>query len=269
MIDVVTLYTFCAIERHYRIKAKLLDWVGDRDIKGTLIIAPEGVNGTLSGTRDELNALIDTLRGLLNVPPFDLKWSTASEHPFGKLKFPLKNEVITMGEVQPDPTKRVGQYVSASEWNALLDREDLILVDTRNDYEVALGSFEGAVNPKTTAFREFDDWSKTHLEDCKERPVAMFCTGGIRCEKATSLLLERGFTEVYHLKGGILRYLEDVDEGKSKWQGECFVFDDRVSLKHGLALGSASMCRQCGRPIAGGRIANEKAKCLNCRQAGE
>ena len=266
MIDVVTLYTFCSIERHYRVKAKLLDWVGERDIKGTLIIAPEGVNGTLSGAREDLDGLIQTLQNILEVPPFDLKWSTAPEHPFGKLKFPLKEEVITMGDAQPDPTKQVGQYVSAAEWNELLERDNLILVDTRNDYEVELGSFEGALNPETSAFREFDDWTRTNLEECKSRPIAMFCTGGIRCEKATSLLLSRGFTEVYHLKGGILRYLETVDESTSKWRGECFVFDDRVSLKHGLAPGSASMCRQCGRPIAGGRLTADKAECLRCRQ---
>ena len=263
MLQVVSLYSFVSIPKPYLVKARLGDFSASYDVKGTLIIAPEGVNGTLSGRRSDLEALLFRLGELLGSPIKNAKWSSAPSHPFGKLKFPLKAEVVTMGEVNPSPAHRVGTYVKPEVWNDLIEDPSVLLIDTRNNYETALGTFSGAVDPNTKAFRDFQGWAREKLKD-KRRPIAMFCTGGIRCEKATSFLLEEGFETVYHLEGGILNYLETVPAAESMWQGECFVFDERVSLKHGLELGSAAMCTACGRPVSEGRNLGEVQSCPYC-----
>ena len=251
-LAVVTLYQFVSIAKPYVVKARLLDEFAALDVKGTLIIAPEGVNGTLSGQRGILERLLSFLEEEIGHRFQNAKWSTASKHPFGKLKFPLKPEIVTMGAAKPDPTQRVGTYVKPANWNALIEDPEVMVVDTRNDYETALGTFKGSMDPSTKAFRDFGAWVSENLTD-KSQPVAMFCTGGIRCEKATSFMLEQGFETVYHLEGGILKYLEEVSPEESLWRGECFVFDERVSLVHGLEQGNAVMCTQCGRPVAEGR----------------
>lgn len=264
MLCVVTLYEFTRIEKPYLIKAKLGDWIGSKDVLGTLIIAPEGVNGTLSGTRDVLEGLVVHLADLLGVGPLTTKWSSAKTHPFGKLKFPLKDEVVTMGAPKPDPTQQVGTYVEPSEWNQLIADPLVTLVDTRNWYEVELGTFQGAIDPGTDAFRDFEAWVKSHLDPVRDKKVAMFCTGGIRCEKASSYMLSEGFESVFHLKGGILSYLESVAEDSSTWEGECFVFDDRVTLGHGLKMGTSLMCKDCGRPTKDAKLQDGPSVCPHC-----
>lgn len=263
-VAVVTLYVFQRLEKAYLVKAKLSDWCEEKDIRGTLIIAEEGVNGTLSGDRQLLQAFVERLSELLGGTALVTKWSEAPSHPFGKLKLPLKPEIVTMGDPKPDPLARVGTYVAAEDWNALISRDDVLLVDTRNTYEVALGTFEGAIDPKTSAFREFHTWASGNLDAKRHKHVAMFCTGGIRCEKASSYLLEQGFESVYHLEGGILKYLEAVPRTASLWRGECFVFDERVSVDHDLAVGSALMCEACGRPVAYAKGPNGPTQCPNC-----
>lgn len=265
MLSVVTLYEFTRIEKPYLVKAKLGDWIGAQDILGTLIIAPEGINGTLSGPRHVLEALVGRLAELLDVSELSTKWSRCDVHPFGKLKFPLKDEVVTMGGPKPDPTQQVGTYVEPSEWNDLISDPMVTLVDTRNWYEVELGTFRGAIDPGTDAFRDFGSWVKAHLDPKKDKKVAMFCTGGIRCEKASSFMLDEGFESVFHLKGGILSYLESVEQDTSLWEGECFVFDDRVTLAHGLEIGTSLMCKDCGRPTKDAKLENGPSECPHCK----
>lgn len=235
---VAALYQFVPLPDFREIRAPLHAICSDLGIKGTLLLAHEGINGTVAGTEEGIDALIAELRqGPLfrgRLDNLELKFSTASEMPFGKMKVRLKKEIVTLGDPQTDPTRRVGTYVSPKDWNSLIESPDVILLDTRNDFEVAMGTFEGAVDPRIRKFSEFKDFVKNELDPAKHRKVAMFCTGGIRCEKASSYMLAQGFEEVYHLKGGILKYLEDVPEGESRWNGGCFVFDERVSLGHGL-----------------------------------
>jgi len=208
-------------------------------LKGTLLLAPEGINGTVAGTEQAIDALIAELRsGPLfggRLDNLELKFSTAAEMPFRRMKVRLKKEIVTFGDRRADPTRIVGIYVEPGDWNALLDRPDVLLIDTRNHFEVARGSFAGAIDPKTSRFGEFRDFVDRALDPARHTRIAMFCTGGIRCEKASSYLLSRGFPEVYHLKGGILKYLEDIPAEQSRWRGECFVFDGREALGHGLA----------------------------------
>ena len=262
-VSVVALYHFVSIEKPYLIKAKLGDWVVDRDLKGTLIIAPEGVNGTLSGSSEVLEGFVTRLSSLLGVDTIATKWSHATEHP-GKLKFPLKDEVVTMGLPKPDPLEIVGTYVSPQDWNALINDPEVKVVDTRNWYEFELGTFKGAIDPGTKAFRDFETWVRDNLDPEKDTKVAMFCTGGIRCEKASSFLLNEGFPSVFHLEGGILNYLETMPEEESLWEGECFVFDDRVTLSHGLEQGTSLMCKNCGRPSKNAKLADGPDRCAHC-----
>jgi UPF0176 protein len=206
--------------------------------RGTLLLAPEGINGTIAGTDSAIDALIGELRdGALfggRLDNLELKFSTAPVMPFKRLKVRLKKEIVTLDDDRADPTKAVGTYVDAADWNALIADEDTLVIDTRNNFEVEMGTFAGAVNPKLSRFSDFRDYAARALDPAKHRRIAMFCTGGIRCEKASSYLLARGFPEVYHLKGGILKYLEAVPESDSRWTGDCFVFDDRITLGHGL-----------------------------------
>lgn len=207
-------------------------------MKGTLLLAHEGINGTVAGSAEAIDAFItklhngDLFGGRLD--DLELKLSTAAEMPFRRLKVRLKKEIVTLGDLTVDPTKKVGSYVTAADWNRLLEDSDLVLIDTRNQFEVEMGTFEGAIDPRISTFSEFRGFVERELDAGKHKKIAMFCTGGIRCEKASSYLLSQGFEEVYHLKGGILKYLEDVPEDQSRWNGECFVFDERIALSHGL-----------------------------------
>ncbi|WP_201860395.1 oxygen-dependent tRNA uridine(34) hydroxylase TrhO [Microvirga soli] len=235
---VAALYQFVKLPDFREIKHPLHALCLDLGIKGTLLLAHEGINGTVAGTQEGIDALIAELRagpvfrGRLD--NLELKFSSATEMPFKRLKVRLKKEIVTLGDPQTDPLRRVGTYVSPAEWNRLLEEPDIVLLDTRNDFEVEIGTFEGAVDPRIKRFSEFKDFVKNELDPAKHRKVAMFCTGGIRCEKASAYMLNQGFEEVFHLKGGILKYLEDMPEAESRWKGECFVFDERVALGHGL-----------------------------------
>ena len=246
-ILVAALYLFVDLSDCEGLRIPILRKASLNGIKGTILLAKEGINGTVAGSEKELRSFLSYLRGL---PPFtqlEHKESWTSSMPFQKMKVKLKEEIVTLGVDGVDPLSKVGTYVSASEWNKLIEREDVVLVDTRNDYETSIGTFKGAVDPNTRSFKEFPEWALNHLD--KTQPVAMFCTGGIRCEKATSYLLEQGFDQVYHLKGGILKYLEEIPKEKSLWEGSCFVFDERVSVNHELNQDVYELCEGCGHPV--------------------
>ncbi|MEL6667283.1 MAG: rhodanese-related sulfurtransferase, partial [Pseudomonadota bacterium] len=237
MHQIAALYHFAPVADPAALKHRLGQLCCRAGVRGTLIVASEGVNGTIAGTR----AALDTaLKGIKAEPGFaDLEWkeSTAAEAPFRKLKIKLKPEIVTLGAGEIDPRAKVGRYIEPKDWNALVDDPDTVLIDTRNDYEVAIGTFQGAVDPETQSFRDFPKWWEENKARFHNRKIAMFCTGGIRCEKSTSFLIEQGVEEVFHLKGGILKYLEEVPEHDTRWDGACFVFDERVSVEHGLREG--------------------------------
>ena len=236
--EVAALYQFVPLPDFRELKDPLHKLCLDLGIRGTLLLAHEGINGTVAGSHEAIDALMTELReGTLFMGRLDnleLKFSTATEMPFKRMKVRLKKEIVTLGDPQTDPLRRVGTYVTPAEWNRLLEEPGIVLLDTRNDFEVELGTFEGAVDPRIKRFSEFKDFVKNELDPAQHRKVAMFCTGGIRCEKASSYMLAQGFEEVFHLKGGILKYLEEVPETESRWNGGCFVFDERVALGHGL-----------------------------------
>ena len=246
---VAALYRFCRIERHEEMRAPLLELCRAQGVKGTLLLASEGINGTVAGSESAIDALLAFLERRLGLSGLEIKYSAASEMPFHRMKVRLKQEIVTMGVDGLDAAD-AGAYVEPRDWNRLAADPDTILVDTRNDYEVTLGSFAGAVDPATGSFREFPGWAEANRERFAGRKVAMFCTGGIRCEKATAYMRSIGIEDVYHLRGGILKYLEDVPAEESLWRGECFVFDERVSVTHGLAEGEAELCRACRRPLS-------------------
>jgi UPF0176 protein len=235
---VAALYQFVPLPGFRDLREPLRALCTNLGLKGTLLLAEEGINGTVAGRPEAIDALVSELRhGSLfmgRLDDLELKFSTAIDMPFRRMKVRLKKEIVTLGSPEVDPTARVGTYVAAREWNRLLEDSDILLIDTRNDFEVAMGTFEGAVDPRIKSFGEFRDFVEKGLDPTKHKRVAMFCTGGIRCEKASSYMLAKGFEEVYHLKGGILQYLEDVPEAESRWKGGCFVFDERVALGHGL-----------------------------------
>ena len=234
---VASFYQFTALPDFRELREPLRARCVALRLKGSVLLAQEGVNGTLAGSGDSVDALVEDLRGKLFAERLDrleLKISRASQMPFKRLKIRLKKEIVTLGDAAADPTRQVGIYVEPAAWNELIATADTLLVDTRNAFEVAMGTFEGAVDPGIKSFGQFKDFAAQHLDPAKHRRIAMFCTGGIRCEKASSHLLSRGFAEVYHLRGGILRYLEEVPEADSRWRGECFVFDERIALGHGL-----------------------------------
>ncbi len=237
-LKVAALYQFVSLPDFRELREPLRTLCDRLAIKGTILLAHEGINGTVAGTDDAIDALIAELCGGAlfggRLDNLELKYSTAPVMPFKRMKVRLKKEIVTLGDRAGDPTKAVGTYVDAADWNALIADEETLVIDTRNDFEVEMGTFEGAVNPKLSRFSEFRDYTARELDPGKHRRIAMFCTGGIRCEKASSYMLSQGFEEVYHLKGGILQYLEDVPETESRWNGGCFVFDERVSLGHGL-----------------------------------
>jgi UPF0176 protein len=223
-------------------------------IKGSVLIAEEGVNGTIAGSPEAIKAALDALRALHGAESLEAKFSEAEAMPFPRLKVRLKREIVTMGVPGTDPSSLVGTYVKPEDWNALISDPDTVLIDTRNDYEVAIGTFEGAIDPQTESFREFPAWFRdfrARLESEGRKPkIAMFCTGGIRCEKATSFVKAEGIDDVFHLQGGILKYLETVPEPETKWRGECYVFDERVSVRHDLTPGDHVLCHACGRPVS-------------------
>ena len=235
---VAAFYQFAALPDFRELREPLRAVCAGLALKGSVLLAHEGINGTLAGSEDAIAALIGELRdGPLfggRLDRLELKFSSAAAMPFQRLKIRLKKEIVTLGDASADPTQRVGTYVDPADWNALIAAPDTLVIDTRNEFEVAMGSFAGAVDPGIKSFGQFRDFAAQKLDPAKHRRIAIFCTGGIRCEKASALLLARGFAEVYHLKGGILKYLEGVPETESRWRGECFVFDDRVALGHGL-----------------------------------
>jgi UPF0176 protein len=247
---VATFYKFVRLNNLKHRQEHLVNVCQAQAVTGTIILAEEGINGTLAGTRLAIDAIRAELMSDLQLADLEIKESAVTTTPFERLKVKLKSEIVSFGVPEANPGDRVGTYVSPGEWNALIANPDVITIDTRNEYEVEIGTFEGAHNPQLQSFREFPDYVRSHLDPQQHKKVAMFCTGGIRCEKATSFLLQQGFTEVYHLKGGILKYLEEIPPEQSLWQGECFVFDQRVAVQHGIQPGSYDLCVGCGHPIS-------------------
>jgi UPF0176 protein len=249
-VVVAALYHFTKFSDHKAIQGPLLTLCRAQGIKGSLLLAYEGINGTIAGPRGGIDAVLTRLRALPGCADLEHKESFASEMPFNRMKVKLKKEIVTMGQPNIDPTVNVGNYVDPKDWNDLIAQDDVVLIDTRNDYEVAIGTFEGAIDPLTKSFGEFPAWWEENKKRFHNKRVAMFCTGGIRCEKSTNFLLNEGVDDVYHLKGGILKYLEEVPQENSTWDGECFVFDARVSVKHGLEEGKYDLCYACRMPLA-------------------
>lgn len=257
-IVIAALYKFVGLPDFVELQAPLLDFCRSRQIKGTLLLAHEGINGTVAGTRQAIDALLVYLREDERFAGIEHKESFAEVQPFYRMKVKLKKEIVTMGVEDIDPNTSAGTYVEAKDWNALIDDPDVVLVDTRNDYEVQIGTFAGAINPGTESFRELPEYVARNLDPARHKKVAMFCTGGIRCEKSTAYLKQQGFAEVYHLKGGILKYLEEVPEEQSLWRGECFVFDNRVAVNHKLEKGRYDLCHGCRLPISEADKQSEK-----------
>ncbi len=246
-ILVVALYFFTKLTKCDELQVPIYRQAALSGIKGTLLLAKEGINGTVSGRPESVYELLNFLKAIPELKDLTYKESWTDTIPFQKLKVLVKNEIVNLG-VDVDPTNQVGEYISPSKWNQLIEQDDVILIDTRNDYEIGIGTFEYAIDPNTRSFKEFPKWVSENLQIQTHKKVAMFCTGGIRCEKATSYLLEMGFENVYHLEGGILKYLEEIPEDKSLWKGECFVFDERVSVDHQLQKGQYILCPHCGNP---------------------
>ena len=246
---VAALYQFTPLPDYARLQPWLQRMCEHLAVKGTLLLASEGINGTVAGTDAAINALLDFLRADPRLAALDAKFSRAETMPFYRMKVRLKKEIVTMGVDGIDPNHIVGTYVEPQDWNALISDPNTILIDTRNDYEVEIGTFQGAVNPNTQSFREFPQWVADNRQTLNKPKVAMFCTGGIRCEKASAFMKQNGFDEVYHLKGGILKYLETQPKDQSLWDGECFVFDQRVAVGHGLAQGQYDQCYACRYPL--------------------
>jgi UPF0176 protein len=243
------MYKFVALDDYEAMRESLTKVMRDNQIKGTLLLAEEGINGTISGSREGIDTLLAWLNSDPRINPISFKESLHDEQPFYRTKVKLKKEIVTMGVEGIDPRQTVGTYVKPADWNALISDPDVTVIDTRNDYEIDIGTFEHAINPNTKTFREFPDYVKDNLDPAKNKKVAMFCTGGIRCEKSTAYLKEQGFAEVYHLEGGILKYLEDVPQQESLWKGDCFVFDNRVAVNHDLEKSDYDQCYACRLPI--------------------
>lgn len=246
---IAALYKFVALPDYQELREPLLEHCLQAGVKGTLLLASEGINGTIAGTREGIDSVLAYLKADARLQNLSHKESLDAEMPFYRMKVKLKKEIVTMGVEGIDPRQVVGTYVAPADWNQLISDPEVVVVDTRNDYEYELGSFKGALNPNTRSFREFPQYVAEHLDPAKHKKVAMFCTGGIRCEKSTAYLKEQGFEEVYHLHGGILQYLEDVPVEDSLWQGECYVFDNRVSVDHHLQPGNYDLCHGCREPI--------------------
>lgn len=265
---VATFYKFVRLPDFTEKQKLFLAYCQAQGIKGTILLAAEGINGTIAGSRQAIDSVLSFLRSDPLLADLEHKESYADSPPFERMKVRLKREIVTLGLPEIDPNDQVGTYVSPEEWNALISDPEVTVIDTRNDYEVSIGSFKAAENPKTASFRQFPDYVRHQLDPTKHKKVALFCTGGIRCEKASSFMMAQGFPEVYHLKGGILKYLEEVPADESLWEGECFVFDQRVAVDHGLTIGSHELCPSCGHPIAEGDKASphyqEGISCPDC-----
>uniref|UniRef100_UPI003B51DCDC oxygen-dependent tRNA uridine(34) hydroxylase TrhO n=1 Tax=Roseovarius indicus TaxID=540747 RepID=UPI003B51DCDC len=249
MYTIAALYHFTRFDDPAAIQAPLLALCEREKISGSLLLAHEGINGTIAGPRAGIDAVLAHIRALPGCADLEWKESTSDHQPFRRLKVRPKKEIVTMGQPDVDPKARVGHYVDPQDWNELIQSPDVAVIDTRNDYEVAIGTFQNAIDPQTDSFRDFPAWWEANKHRFHNKRIAMFCTGGIRCEKSTNYLLGQGVEDVYHLKGGILKYLEEVPETESTWQGECFVFDNRVSVGHGLKEGPHELCFACRRPI--------------------
>ena len=262
---VAALYKFVTLGTFGDLQAPLQETCSKHDVMGTILLAHEGINGTISGPEAGIKAVIKWLRSKPEFSDLDVKYSWSDHPPFYRMKVRLKKEIVTLGVEGIDAANQAGTYVDPQDWNELISQPDVIVVDTRNDYEVAIGTFENALNPNTSSFRDLPDWVDTKMEANPDTKIAMFCTGGIRCEKSTALLKSRGYENVFHLKGGILKYLENIPAEDSKWQGECFVFDQRVSVKHGLEVGQYDMCHACRMPIDQNDMADERyVKGISC-----
>ena len=246
---IAAFYRFTPIGDAEALQLELKQRLTLLDLCGTLLVAPEGINGTLAGTKGAIDAMLEMLRGATGLPREEVKFSEAAEKPFNRLKIRLKREIITFHKPDADPSVQVGTRVAAKDWNALIVAPDVLLLDTRNRYETRLGSFEEAVDPGIEQFSDFADFVRQNLDETRHQKVAMFCTGGIRCEKASSFMLQEGFSEVYHLKGGILKYLEEISAPDSRWRGDCYVFDHRMAVGQGLSTGRYEMCFSCGEAL--------------------
>jgi len=257
VITVCALYKFVTLEDYQSLRHKVLDKLNEHSIRGTLLLANEGINGTISGSSSSITQFLSWLQDDPRFTPLDFKLSYHENQPFHRTKVKLKEEIVTMGVEGIDPNHVVGTYVEPKEWNALISDPDTVVIDTRNEYEYDIGTFKNAINPHTETFREFPKYVEKTLDPQKHKKVAMFCTGGIRCEKASAYMKERGFEEVYHLKGGILKYLEEVEQNDTLWNGECFVFDDRVAVNHNLEKGQYDQCHACRHPITEEEKLNE------------
>ncbi|WP_417587283.1 rhodanese-related sulfurtransferase [Pararhodobacter oceanensis] len=249
MLIVAALYHFTRFPDPAALRGPLLELCEAQGVKGSLLLAHEGINGTIAGPRTGIDAVLAHIKTLPGCADLEWKEAESAEMPFGRMKVRLKREIVTMGQPDVDPLARTGHYVAPQAWNELIAQEDVAVIDTRNDYEVAIGSFDGAIDPETRSFGEFPAWWEANKERFHNKRIAMFCTGGIRCEKSTNYLLSQGVEEVFHLKGGILKYLEEVPEEESRWQGGCFVFDQRVAVGHGLQPTGHLMCHACRRPL--------------------
>ncbi|MCG6111160.1 MAG: rhodanese-related sulfurtransferase [Paracoccus sp.] len=269
-ITVAALYHFARLPDPGARQGPLLDLCRAQGLCGTLLLAPEGVNGTIAGPRAGILAVLDHIRAWSGFATLDWKESAADAPPFARMKVRLKAEIVTMGQPDMDPATTTGHYVAPRDWNALIAAPDVAVIDTRNDYEVQIGTFQGAIDPGTRSFRDFPAWWQENAHRFAGKRIAMFCTGGIRCEKSTNYLISQGVDQVYHLQGGILKYLEEVPEADSAWQGDCFVFDQRVSLTHGLAPGRHGLCHACRRPLAPeDRARPEYEEGVSCHRCAE
>ena len=249
MLTICALYKFTRLDDFEEIQVPLKIFLESLNIRGTLLLAKEGVNGTISGDNDSIMKSLDYLQKDERLVGLEYKFSYSEKPPFKRLKVKLKKEIVTLGVSNIDPIFSSGTYVKPADWNELINDPDVVLIDTRNNYEFEIGSFKGSINPNTETFREFPAYTKNNLEKYRDKKIAMFCTGGIRCEKSTAYLKSKGFENVFHLQGGILKYLEEIKEDESLWEGECFVFDDRVAVKHNLELGKYDQCHACRFPI--------------------
>ena len=267
-IKILAFYKFCSFDALSELRTLVLASCESNVVLGSVLISNEGLNGTVAGYEKNIDAVLEFFQNLPGCKDLEYKFSFASKRPFSKLRVRLKKEIVTMGRPEVKPSQLVGHYIDAKDWNSFIKQKDVVLIDTRNDYEVAIGTFDGSVNPNTRRFRDFPDWWSRNSQRYKSKKIAMFCTGGIRCEKSTNYLIQNNHRNVFHLKGGILKYLEDIPIEESKWKGECFVFDQRVSVKHGLKEGSYNLCFACRRPVSETDKADvryeEGVSCHNC-----
>ncbi|HVX35063.1 MAG TPA: rhodanese-related sulfurtransferase [Hyphomicrobium sp.] len=266
-VTVAAFYKFVDIDDPAAQQRELRAFCAERDIKGTILLAREGINATISGPDSDIAAVVNELRSDSRFANLTVKYSNAALHPFQRFKVKIKREIVTFGVPDVRPSATMGHLVEPKDWNALISDPDVLVIDTRNDYEVGIGTFEGARNPHTRAFSEFRDYVAAELQSAPEKKIAMFCTGGIRCEKASSYLLARGFKDVYQLSGGILKYLEEIPADESLWRGECFVFDERVALEHGVRQGHHELCGQCGQPRRASDEHGDIRLCDDCNRS--